>query len=490
MPKPGAPSKSAKASSQAPLGSCKTCLLPLSVTGVCASCPAPGPDQVAPTAISQPGSPPTPADSVVPAWASAMTSAAADLALVAKAAMAFMERMPPANPGALPTLAPPGDPPRGRPGAKRPRERQQSSSDASASPPRLEAHSDGSPPREQMSEGELSDLDEIMERDPPPRLSAVVSELVSAVRDTFNLQEGSTPPTSQEFALFPPKKPETAVFPVHSEFTAVVSKAWDRPNQKFTSARRMDVLYPFPAASVEKWASPPKVDPPVARLAKNTALPVLDGSSLQDAVDRRLDSLSKSIFSLAGTSLRPAFASAWVARALSMWLQRHLQDLTDQHAPADTLDLILQMSQAAKFLCEASMDIGALFARISSLSILQRREIWLKVWDADASSKRSLANLPFDGSRLFGAQLDEFISTATGGKSTHLPQPRSRPPARPGSSGSRYRSFRRFSSTRPSSSSSAGGSRDSRRKPSFKPQPSWRPKAQSARPAAPKQSSA
>ncbi|XP_040275764.1 chromatin assembly factor 1 subunit A-B-like [Bufo bufo] len=211
---------------------------------------------------------------------------------------------------------------------------------------------------------------------------------------------------------------------------------------------------------------------------------------LEDAVDRRLDSLSKSIFSLAGASLRPAFASAWVARVLTAWLQHHHQDLSEQDVPADTLDFILQMSQASKYLCEASMEIGSLFARISALSVIQHREVWLKVWDADASSKRSLANLPFEGSRLFGAQLDEFISAATGGKSTHLPQPRTKRPFRSRASGSRVQSFRRFSTARTSSSSSAGGSQDSRKKPFFKPQPSWRPLAQSARPPAPKQPSA
>ncbi|XP_044134874.1 F-box/WD repeat-containing protein 9 isoform X1 [Bufo gargarizans] len=466
------------------------CCLPLSVTGSCDSCLASGQDHPPPPPPppNQPSPSSAPLEPAEPSWASAIARAAADLAQVSRVATAFMERMaasdPPLAVPVVSTAPPPGAPHRGHSTVKRQRTQQHPSSDDSASPPRLEACSASAPRRDYRSEGVRSGSDEDTEPEPSPKLSTMVADLVTVVRDTFDIQGEPPSASSQEFPLFHSRRggaPEAVTFPIHGAFAKVLSKAWERPNHRFSATRRMDTLYPFPADNVQQWSSPPKVDPPVARLAKNTAIPVLDGSSLQNSVDRRLDSLSKAIITLAGTGLQPAIASAWVARPLSVWLQRHHQDLAEQGASADTLNFVLQMSQAATFLCEASLDVGTLFARVSALSVTQRKEVWLKVWDADASSKCSLTNLPFAGSRIFDAKLDEIISDATGGKSTHLPQSRSKHAFRARPFGSRNQSFRR-SCSRSATAPSSGGSQDSRKKPSFKPQPSWRSQAQSRPP--------
>lgn len=46
--------------------------------------------------------------------------------------------------------------------------------------------------------------------------------------------------------------------------------------------------------------------------------------------------------------------------------------------------------------------------------------IWVKYWFTDLTSKKLLADMSFDGVRLFGASLDELIKNVTSGKSTFL----------------------------------------------------------------------
>ena len=55
------------------------------------------------------------------------------------------------------------------------------------------------------------------------------------------------------------------------------------------------------------------VDPPVSRLNKATVIPVEDSPSFRDPVDRKAEALSRTMFSLAGSALRPVFSVALVS---------------------------------------------------------------------------------------------------------------------------------------------------------------------------------
>ncbi|CAJ0920785.1 unnamed protein product [Ranitomeya imitator] len=134
------------------------------------------------------------------------------------------------------------------------------------------------------------------------------------------------------------------------------------------------------------------------------------------------------------------------------------------------------ISHAGEYLVSASLDVASCAAQASSNVVAIRRTVWLKAWQADLSSKKSLTSLPFLGSRLFGSQLDQIIKDATGGTSSLLPQAKpSRPPPR-----RQFRSFRPFRRFAASNSFSQQQqrpqARQERKAVSFRPTPSWRPR--------------
>ncbi|XP_041426107.1 lamina-associated polypeptide 2-like [Xenopus laevis] len=123
-------------------------------------------------------------------------------------------------------------------------------------------------------------------------------------------------------------------------------------------------------------------------------------------------------------AFRPIFAIAWVAKAMEVWVEQTAQLIGSEDPSTDAL--LSQIADATSYICDASLDAAKLVAKASAQSVAARRFLWLKSWSADLTSKRSLVSLPFLGKQLFGAELDKIISQATGGKSTLLPQTRSK----------------------------------------------------------------
>ncbi|XP_063806678.1 uncharacterized protein LOC134989418 [Pseudophryne corroboree] len=87
----------------------------------------------------------------------------------------------------------------------------------------------------------------------------------------------------------------------------------------------------------------------------------------------------------------------------------------------DTLDAWIStatsghIKDSAGFVGEAMEDIGLLNSRISSMAVSARRGLWMRQWNVDDESKKSIETLPFTGEALFGDTLDAWISTATSG---------------------------------------------------------------------------
>ncbi|XP_073402450.1 uncharacterized protein [Dendrobates tinctorius] len=309
----------------------------------------------------------------------------------------------------------------------------------------------------------------------------MVDSLITAIFQTLKLKQDEAP-AQESSVLLRRARPPSRTFPNHNDFDTTLSKHWERPEQRFSGRKYLDVLYPFDAELLSKWSKAPEVDPPVSRIASKTVLSLPDGASLKDPTDRQIESLARSIFEASGASLCPIFASAWVAKVISAWAKILRRGILAS-APRDELaDLADQINQAGKYLLAASLDAAGCVARANSNIVAVRRVLWLKSWNADTTSKKSLTNLLFHGSRLFGAKLDQIISDATGGKSTSLPQSR---PKRPfNKRGFRpFRPFRPFSATERATQQDrppATRERD-QRKPSYKPTPRWRSRGQYSR---------
>ncbi|CAJ0964457.1 unnamed protein product [Ranitomeya imitator] len=215
------------------------------------------------------------------------------------------------------------------------------------------------------------------------------------------------------------------------EFDNTTSTHWENPGKHFPSRKRLDVLYPFHSDLVSKWSESPKVDPPVSRLSSQTVLSIPDAASLKYPTDRQIEALAKSAFEASGASFCPSFTSSWVAKAVSAWAKTLRRGILAS-APAEGLsDLADQISLAGKYRMNASLDAACL-ARANSNIVAIRRVLWLKVWNTDPASKKSLTGLPFQGSRLFGTQLDQMISDATGGRRFLLSCPPKQPSHLPG----------------------------------------------------------
>ncbi|KAM4796078.1 guanylate cyclase soluble subunit beta-2-like [Rhinophrynus dorsalis] len=175
---------------------------------------------------------------------------------------------------------------------------------------------------------------------------------------------------------------------------------WKTPDKRLTIPKKFAKLYPFLEVALAQWAQPPKVDAPVSRLSKSTALPVMDTSALKHLTDRKLEAFLKAIFTTLGASLQPTFAAAWVNRAISVWNEQLSNAVCQGDPTADLLRLLANISEAQHYVTEAIFEVIRLEAKVSAMSVAARQVQWLKIWSADTISKKSLISLPFLGTSL------------------------------------------------------------------------------------------
>uniref|UniRef100_A0A6I8RXR4 Lamina-associated polypeptide 2 alpha C-terminal domain-containing protein n=1 Tax=Xenopus tropicalis TaxID=8364 RepID=A0A6I8RXR4_XENTR len=315
-----------------------------------------------------------------------------------------------------------------------------------------------SPPlsEDEASEGEVfssahSDSDGA---ESTPDTSSNVDHLIRAVLEVLQIEDADSAPGKTK-SLFKKHHKASAFFPAHDQLQALIQEEWQSPEKRFHVTRRFTRQYPFPKEFIDKWSVPPVVDAPVSRLSKATTLPVPDASAFKDPTDKKLEGFLKAAFSASGSALLPILASAWVSRAIEAWASSLLECTQDASNPQAS-QLISYILEANAFVSEAALDAARLMASSSALSVAARRALWLKMWSADLSSKKSLISIPFKGSRLFGEELEKIISQATGGKSTLLPQNRPKSAFNPRKGNSfRSQSSRNYKGSPPSRSSTA-----------------------------------
>ncbi|CAJ0925813.1 unnamed protein product [Ranitomeya imitator] len=429
---------------------------------------------------SDPPAVPPESDPPIPGWAASLSQSVADLTRVSQTLVSALDRLPLQTPAvASGSQEPPPEP--SLTSHKRSRqERRSESSSRSISPlgpppPRLVSHRSSSPESgEALSDAPSEDTSEL---DPNQiaTMSETVQNLIGAINQTCGIKDPSTEPADQAVS-FRRAKPPSKFFAPHPEFEEIVSRERENPTRRFQRGKRLGVLYPFPPELAANWTASPSVDPPVSRLSTNTVLPLSGGASLKDSNDRVIESFEKSAFEAASAALCPAFASTWASKSISKWAKDLRRGILDGAPPAQLAELANQISHAGEYLVSASLDAASCAAQASSNAVAIRRTVWLKAWQADLSSKKSLTSLPFQGSRLFGSQLDQIIKDATGGTSSLLPQakPRRPPPRRQFRP---FRPFRRFAASNSfSQQQQRPQARQEKKAVSFRPTPSWRPR--------------
>ncbi|KAM4043681.1 uncharacterized protein ACNLHF_013930 [Anomaloglossus baeobatrachus] len=325
----------------------------------------------------------------------------------------------PADPAQLPPEQ--VSPVAGSSSAAQKRTRQVSSSDSSQVSP-------SSPGPDRQSSREASDCSEddsdavpLQDSEQAADIRHMVNSLIEAVNQTLKVQVDPVSSQSTQISFKRVKRAQNT-FSGHPEFAELLRSHRQQSDRVFTSGKSIDLHYPFPEGLRKDWAGSPVVDPPISRLSSHTVLPLTNGTSLKDPTDRTIDRLARSAFEAAGSSLSPAFASVWVAKALMSWADTLRCGLRAIPANPDLVPIASQISLAGEYLLNAALASASCATQAASNNVAIRRALWLRSWNADAASKKSLTSLPFLGERLFGDRLDQLISDATGGKSTSLPQ--------------------------------------------------------------------
>ncbi|XP_041426692.1 lamina-associated polypeptide 2-like [Xenopus laevis] len=272
---------------------------------------------------------------------------------------------------------------------------------------------DDSVSSDSQEEGEVDSDDELFN-------TSFIEPLILAMRKTLNL-DVPCEPSSQPDLMFKSSK-KSSVFHIHDVVKATIKSEWDVPDKRFFLSKRMKKMYPFPEDQVKQWVLPPKVDASITRVARRTTLPVDEGVSLKDPMERRQDSILKKAYSVSGSICKPCVAITSLARANKIWLNNVVEALQQKVSREEILNSLHEIQLVNDFCAEASMDILKLAAKDMSLVVAARRSLWLRHWFADTPSKHNLCSLPFEGDLLFGPKLENIISKASAGKSAFLPQ--------------------------------------------------------------------
>ncbi|KAM4045328.1 lamina-associated polypeptide 2, isoforms alpha/zeta-like [Anomaloglossus baeobatrachus] len=267
--------------------------------------------------------------------------------------------------------------------------------------------------------------------------SCDTDELLRAVRKTMMVEEQEKPRSVQDEMFGGLRSQRHRVFPVNSHVRAMIMEEWQEAEKKLVIPREFRTRLPFEPNDIKDWEEVPKIDVPVAKVARKTAIPFEDSSGLKDPMDRKADNLLKRAWEAAATTIKTNIAATSVARSMSRWLDDLESQLVDRAPMESVHESISLLKLATGFMADASAESIRFSARNEALTNAARRAIWLKTWYGDCASKNKLCAIPFSGVRVFGPALDEILEKASD-KKGGFPEERSRrgPPTR------RFRPFR------------------------------------------------
>lgn len=98
-------------------------------------------------------------------------------------------------------------------------------------------------------------------------------------------------------------------------------------------------------------------------------------------------------------------ATALVSQMLTEWAKLLHRDLGNEQVQPVYVELADQLVQGLKYVCDAALDAVPLLSKLSVSAVVLCRVLWLKRWSADQTSKKTLADLPFQGKWLLDCQI-------------------------------------------------------------------------------------
>ncbi|XP_077147122.1 uncharacterized protein LOC143808400 [Ranitomeya variabilis] len=238
-------------------------------------------------------------------------------------------------------------------------------------------------------------------------------ELLYAVRNTMQLQDTPEETSIQDEMFGGLHAQVTKVFPVNNHIRSMILEEWQEAEKKLVIPRDFRLRLPYNPEDIKVWDEVPKIDVPLAKVAKKTSIPFEDSSALKDPMDRKADGLLRRTWESSAAIIRANIAATSVARSMHLWiddLEDHLKAKTSREVILKSLPLL---KLATGFMADASAESVRFAARSESLSNAARRAIWLKTWSGDLQSKNKLCGIPFSGNKVFGPILDDILEKAS-----------------------------------------------------------------------------
>lgn len=107
----------------------------------------------------------------------------------------------------------------------------------------------------------------------------------------------------------------------------------DHPDRMFMPPKRFSLLYPMEEKFRKKWCMP-LVDAAISSMNSNLTCPVNNAQVFKDPADKKLESLLKASFPVAGSAVKPAVVAIGICQSLRDCLKRLARNLPSQYETA------------------------------------------------------------------------------------------------------------------------------------------------------------
>uniref|UniRef100_A0ACB8FNX0 Uncharacterized protein n=1 Tax=Sphaerodactylus townsendi TaxID=933632 RepID=A0ACB8FNX0_9SAUR len=219
--------------------------------------------------------------------------------------------------------------------------------------------------------------------------------------------------------FFPSNPNAKKVFPFPEYFETQVINQWEKPAANKRCPNFLRKLYDLPAYA-NNILQVPIIDGPVAAL-QSSGLVSKDGrGQIKDFQDRRSEQFCKRTHEAAAMAIRASATASIVSRASIVWARKVLELLPPTETKA--IEGVNRMLKAASFAADATLDSVTFSARSMASAVATRRLLWLRMWQTDWRSKSMVSECAFQGEKLFGEDLKEFLVDPKE-KPKHLPKP-------------------------------------------------------------------
>ncbi|XP_073406447.1 uncharacterized protein [Dendrobates tinctorius] len=183
-----------------------------------------------------------------------------------------------------------------------------------------------------------------------------MDELVQAVRNTMQIEEVPKPQSRQDLMFGGLMARKQVVFPVSEHIKTMVQEEWKEAERRLILSRDFKNRLPFDPEETRAWEEVPKIDVPVAKVTKKTAIPFEDSSGLRDPMDRKADVLLKRTWETSAALIRANIAATSVARSMFLWMGQLEEHLTNKTPRSEILASLPVMKSATAFLSDTSAE--------------------------------------------------------------------------------------------------------------------------------------